>query len=226
MSSARPAPPPSRRRAAECAQGEGRALARLRAVHPDLVLTLSHFEPPDGLTQLAAGDVDAVVTHRYPGVTWRAPTGVRTTPLATDPLMLMVPAEHRLSARKRVDIAQLRDEMFISGDPDDPNRIALATACASAGFIPNVAFETADYAATATLVHHGFAIALVPRLAWPTNASGLSRITLHVEGRAIARELALAHRTGQLSPLVDEFRRHLATVSLPRAATTRRPRSS
>jgi DNA-binding transcriptional LysR family regulator len=109
----------------------------------------------------------------------------------------------------------LRAETFISGNPDDPNRVALATACASAGFIPDVAFETADYAATATLVHHGFAIALVPRLAWPTNARGLSRIALRVEGRTVARELALAHRTGRLSPLVDEFRGHL-TAQHPR----------
>ena len=186
------------------------ALARLRTAHPDLVLTLSHFEPPDGLTQLAAGDVDAVLTHRYPGVTWRPPTGVRTTTLATDPLLLMVPSDHPLSGRKHVDIAQLRDEPFISGNPDDPNRIALATASASAGFIPNVAFETADYAATASLVLHGFAIAVVPRLAWPTDARGLARISLRVEGRTIARELALAHRTGRVSPVVDELRRHLA----------------
>jgi DNA-binding transcriptional LysR family regulator len=191
------------------------ALARLRAAHPDLVLTLSHFEPPDGLSQLAAGDVDAVVTHRYPGVTWRPPTGVRTTTLVADPLMLMVPADHPLGRRRRVDIGDLRAETFISGNPDDPNRVALASACASAGFIPDVAFETADYAATATLVHHGFAIALVPRLAWPANARGLSRIALRVEGRTVARELALAHRTGRLSPLVDEFRRHL-TAQHPR----------
>jgi DNA-binding transcriptional LysR family regulator len=191
------------------------ALARLRTDHPDLVLTLSHFEPPDGLAQLAAGEVDAVVTHRYPGVTWRPVTGVRTSTLATDPLMLMVPADHPLSHRRRVDIGVLRAETFISGNSDDPNRVALATACASAGFIPNVAFETADYAATATLVQHAFAIALVPRLAWPTNARGLSRIALHVEGRTLTRELALAHRTGRPSPLVDEFRRHL-TAQQPR----------
>jgi DNA-binding transcriptional LysR family regulator len=191
------------------------ALARLRAAHPDLVLTLSHFEPPDGLTQLAAGDVDAVVTHRYPGVTWRAPTGVRTTTLATDPLMLMVPADHRLGARKRVDIAQLRDETFISGTPDDPNRIALATACASAGFIPNVAFETADYEPPPRSCATASRSPSCQRLAWPTNARGLSRIALRVEGNTIARVLALAHRVGRLSPLVDEFRRHMVAQPRP-----------
>jgi DNA-binding transcriptional LysR family regulator len=78
--------------------------------------------------------------------------------------MLMVPDHHRLASRYRADITQLRDETFISGTPDDPNRVALASACASAGFTPRVAFETADYTATASMVRHGFAIAVVPRL--------------------------------------------------------------
>ncbi|MGO9754320.1 MAG: LysR family transcriptional regulator [Solirubrobacteraceae bacterium] len=54
------------------------ALEWLPSVHPDLELTLLHFEPPDGLAQLAAGDVDAVLTHRYPGVSWSAPTSAST----------------------------------------------------------------------------------------------------------------------------------------------------
>jgi hypothetical protein len=68
---------------------------------------------------------------------------VRTTRLATDPLMLMVPDHHQLASRARVEIRQLRDEVFISGTSDDPNRVALASACAGAGFTPHVAFETA-----------------------------------------------------------------------------------
>ena len=67
------------------------ALEGLASAHPDLELTLLHFEPPDGLAQLAAGDVDAVVTHRYPGVTWSAPTDVRLRPVLHDPLTLIVP---------------------------------------------------------------------------------------------------------------------------------------
>jgi len=85
------------------------ALARLRADNPDIELALMHFEPPDGLTQLAAGEVDAVVTHRYPGVSWSSPTGVRTTTLRADPLMLMVSNHHPLASRSRIDVAQLVD---------------------------------------------------------------------------------------------------------------------
>jgi DNA-binding transcriptional LysR family regulator len=186
------------------------ALARLRADHLDLQLALMHFEPPDGLTQLAAGEVDAVVTHRYPGVSWGCPTGVRLSRLAADPLMLMVPHQHRLASRSRIDITRLRDETFISGTPDDANQVALATACASAGFSPDVAFETADYAATASMVSHGFGIAVVPHLAWPTDTRGIAQLSLRThDGRTLARQIILAQRTGRTPALIGELSRHL-----------------
>ena len=40
------------------------AAASLRTDHPDLALALMHFGPPDGLTQLAADEVGAVVARR------------------------------------------------------------------------------------------------------------------------------------------------------------------
>jgi DNA-binding transcriptional LysR family regulator len=124
--------------------------------------------------------------------------------------MLMVPRNHQLASRSRVEITRLRHETFISGTPDDPNRVALASACAGAGFAPHVAFETVDYAATASLVRHGFAIAVVPRLAWPADANGVARLSLRVPGGGIlARRILLAQRTGRTPALIAELSRHL-----------------
>ena len=186
------------------------ALEGLASAHPDLELTLLHFEPPDGLAQLAAGDVDAVVTHRYPGVTWSAPTDVRLRPVLHDPLTLIVPAAHRLAGQEVIAIAELRDEVFVSGTAHDPNRIALELACATARFAPKIAFETADYAVTATLVAKGFGIALVPELARPpTPEHVVSSIRLEPAGEPIARQISLAHRTSERSPLVRELLNNL-----------------
>lgn len=124
--------------------------------------------------------------------------------------MLMVPHHHQLASRSRVEITQLRYEIFISGTSDDPNRVALASACAGAGFAPHVAFETIDYAATASLVRHGFGIAVVPRLAWPAGTHGVARLSLRVQGGGIlARHILLAQRTGRTPALVAELCRHL-----------------
>jgi DNA-binding transcriptional LysR family regulator len=117
---------------------------------------------------------------------------------------------HHFDGRHLAEITQLRDEVFISGTSDDPNRVALASACAGAGFTPRVAFETADYAATASLVRHGFAIAVVPRLAWPADNRGVARLSLRGPGGGIlARRILLAQRTGRTPALVAELRRHL-----------------
>ncbi|MGD0377494.1 MAG: LysR substrate-binding domain-containing protein [Streptosporangiaceae bacterium] len=90
------------------------------------------------------------------------------------------------------------------------NAMALATACAGAGFAPHVAFETIDYAATASLVRHGFAIAVVPRLAWPADTNGVAQLSLRVQGGGIlARQILLAQRTGRTPALIAELSRHL-----------------
>jgi DNA-binding transcriptional LysR family regulator len=189
------------------------ALARLRDIHPELELSLTAFEPPDGLAQLAAGVVDIVITHRYPGIAWGTPVGVRTRHLITDPLLLMVPDGHPVAQHSSIQIGQLRSETFISGTATDPNRVALATAAASAGFSPRVAFETNDYAATANLVRNGFGIAVVPRLAWPADGTGLRRLGLHADREPLARRLLLATRTGRRSALLTELAGHLVAAS-------------
>jgi DNA-binding transcriptional LysR family regulator len=189
------------------------ALEQLRSAHPDLELTLLHFEPPDGLTQLAAGNVDAVVTHRYPGVTWSVPIGVRLQTVLDDRLNLMIPATHRLGGQIQIEIGELQGEVFVSGTADDPNRIALELACATARFAPRIAFETTDYAVTATLVTKGFGIALVPELAWPpASEHSLSSVQVKGLGEPITRQISLAHRTSEHSPLVRELLANLRTA--------------
>jgi len=193
------------------------ALEGLAAAHPDLELTLLHFEPPDGLAQLAAGDVDAVVTHRYPGVSWSAPTGVRLRAVLPDPLTLIVPAAHRLAGQQLIAIAELHGEVFVSGTAHDPNRIALELACATARFAPKIAFETADYAVTATLVAKGFGIALIPELARPPSPEhAVSCIHLRAAGEPIARQISLAHRISERSPLVRELLNNLRATTVHR----------
>jgi len=186
------------------------ALTALRRDHPDLELTVLHFEPPAGLAELAAGDVDAVLTHRYPGATWTAPTGVRLRPLHADQLNLLTPANHPLAARPQVDISDLRHETFISGTTGTPNRTALEIACAKAHFAPKVIFETAGYGVTTALVAHGIGIALVPALACPPANDSVARIEVRVQGEPLARQISLAHRPAEHAHLLLTLIRHLA----------------
>lgn len=51
-----------------------------------------------------------------------------------DPLNLMVPQADRLAGQKLIEIGELQREVFVSGSAEDPNRIALELACATARF--------------------------------------------------------------------------------------------
>ena len=188
------------------------ALSVIRHVHPDAELTLLHFEPPDGLSQLLAGEVDAVLTHRYPGVADSRMTGLQVHELRDDPLVLAVPSRHPLAQRPHIEVHELADATFISGAARDANRITLDTACARAGFTPNVAFETVDYGVTQTLVGSGLGVAVMPQLAY-TATRQTRQIPLRLSGDTLSRWIALAHRRGEHSPLVRTLVREVLRTS-------------
>lgn len=185
------------------------ALSAVRAQVPDAELALLHFEPPDGLQRLLTGDVDAVLTHRYPGVAETRLPGVQLHAVLDDPIMVVVWNKHPLASRPHIEAHELADATFISGEVRDANRIALETICARAGFKPRVAFETVDYAVTQTLVASQLGIAFMPQLAGTPNRQ-TRHIELRLDGDTTSRQISLACRHGERSPLVLALLRTLA----------------
>jgi LysR family transcriptional activator of glutamate synthase operon len=122
--------------------------------------------------------------------------------------MLVVPQAHPLASRSQVEISELTEETFISGEARDANRIALQTACARAGFKPNVAFETVDYSVTQTLVASGLGVALIPLLACDSLLP-TTPVEARLAGKVLSRRIALAHRRGERSPLVRALLREI-----------------
>jgi DNA-binding transcriptional LysR family regulator len=122
--------------------------------------------------------------------------GLHREKLLTDPLRLLLPAKHPLSAPGRtqhIALAELADEDWISGGPGVPNRTCLHTLASQIGLEPHVAYETADYQVTLALVAAGLGIALVP--ASMLTDIDHSRITIHhLQGIPPAREISIVHR--------------------------------
>jgi DNA-binding transcriptional LysR family regulator len=85
------------------------------------------------LDDVRAGDLAAAV-----GLCVQDAGGLGTQRLKDEPVLLAVPAQHRLAGRTRVDIAELRDETFALDDPSDgPDyNAAVLAVCARAGFTP------------------------------------------------------------------------------------------
>ncbi|ROO85366.1 molybdate transport repressor ModE-like protein [Actinocorallia herbida] len=177
-------------------------LAELRLRHPETHLTLLDLEPPDGYALVTSGDLDLLITHRYPGVPAVPTQGLTRSPLLADPLRLVLPATHPLSAHSGpIPLAALRDDHWISGTPGVPNRVCLTTLTTAAGFTPQVSYETRDYALTLALIRAGLGISLIPSLILPTPTD----LTVHsLADASPTRRISLIHRS-RPTPLTTEL---------------------
>ncbi|MTD15362.1 LysR family transcriptional regulator [Nakamurella sp. YIM 132087] len=141
------------------------ALGEYHRRHPGVVLRTS--AAPTG----SQGLVDALIAHRLdvtvvslPGP---APAGITVVDLASAPIDLAVPAEHRLADRDTVTLADLDDADFIDSPIGYGNRAVVDRAFATAGLRRRVTIEIPDIATGVEYVRHGLGIALLPRFVLP-----------------------------------------------------------
>lgn len=141
-----------------------RALDTFRRSQPGVRATFTEGFTPDLIPALADGDIDvAVVTDYPPGL--QPATGVQLSHLLDDPLHCALPTGHRLASRKRVDLADLADEVWVE---DYAGAAAvLTTACAKAGFTPRIEIECGGWLGKQAFVAAGFGVTLVPALLVP-----------------------------------------------------------
>src|SRR3954447_13955065 len=93
-----------------------RAVAGLRARHPDVDVELAEAEPPEALALLSAGDADLGLVFSYDGA---PPTedvaGLVWRPLGEEPIALVVAADHPAARRRGLTLADLAEEPWIVG---------------------------------------------------------------------------------------------------------------
>ena len=142
------------------------ALARLRASHPLIEVSLVEAEPPVSLALLRRGDCDLALSFEYAGAATDEGTDFAKTPLLTDRLLAVLPARHPLAQAGILHLEQLADQTWIAGC--ERCRDHLLQAAAAAGFTPSIAFATDDYIAVQRLVAVGLGVALLPELVLST----------------------------------------------------------
>jgi molybdate transport repressor ModE-like protein len=86
--------------------------------------------------------------------------GLERRELLREPMYAAVPSGHPLAGRDEIRLAELRDERWIAGLRDG----LIRRACATEGFEPRLAFQTADPLATRALVAAGLGVTLMPAL--------------------------------------------------------------
>jgi DNA-binding transcriptional LysR family regulator len=130
------------------------AIARFRARHPAVELSLSLAEPEESTPQLKSGELELALVMEGAFRSTVADTALELVHLLDDPLYLALPLGHPLARARDLKLADHAGEPWIGGQTD----------CDGAGFEPRMAFESDDYAAVQGFVAAGVGVALIPEL--------------------------------------------------------------
>lgn len=151
---------------------------------------------PAQCERLRAGTLDLGVL-RPPA----AGDDITLRPLDVEPLVLAVPADHRLAAEPVVAMTDLRSEPFVAYSArDSAVNEAVLRSCRAAGFVPHREHEAPGTAVLLALVAAGLGIAVVPA---SVRALPLDGVVFRDLLDAGSVELALAHRTDEENPVVE-----------------------
>ncbi|MFI5780904.1 LysR family transcriptional regulator [Nocardia sp. NPDC051570] len=190
------------------------ALTALRHRHPDADISVQDVASDDGMDEIAAGRLDLAVIAGW-GPPADPPPHVRVHHLLVDPLVVVLPDDHRLAAPALREVPmrleELREESWVTIVAGDAAREQFDRAAAGAGFTPTIRFQTASYDVAQALVGTGIGVALVSRLAL-TRVPGtvprpLARPRLHRTVHAVTPTET------SLTPLVEVFLALLGDVA-------------
>ena len=141
------------------------SLSEMRERHPEVRIEMVQREPETALYETWARDFDVVVAEQYPGHAAPHYPELDRQQLTTDAIRLAVPAEGAgLGAIGSVDDAKHRP--WVMEPKGAASRHWAEQACRSAGFEPDVRYETADLQAQIRLIESGNAVGLMPDLVW------------------------------------------------------------
>ncbi|HVY57994.1 MAG TPA: LysR family transcriptional regulator [Xanthobacteraceae bacterium] len=127
--------------------------------YPDLSLSMSEMKSSEALSAVQNGEIDIAFARVDDHV-----SSLEVRPIVHDHLVLVLPADHRLTALNQVNLADLADEIFVL----PPRRSSpsyfdqITSACRAAGFSPQVHFEISSVVSQIAYVGCGVAVGMVP----------------------------------------------------------------
>jgi len=137
-----------------------RALRRFCSTYPAVSFTLQEATTQEQVEALEQGRAD-LGFMRPPG---RTAPGLRFVSILREPVIVAMPAMHRLAGNKIIPLAALQDDSFVSS----PRHLGqgfhdqLIQLCAAAGFVPRIAQQARQLQTLVALVAGGFGVALLP----------------------------------------------------------------
>lgn len=131
--------------------------------------------------------------------------GLAVETIRREPVVVLLANRHPRSVDREIDLADLREEWFISQHANPPATMhqVLINACQSAGFVPKVRETVGGSAGLMALVAGDMGVSLVPYSLRHMSIDGVTFRPLR--SPAVTVSLALAYRKENISPLIREF---------------------
>jgi molybdate transport repressor ModE-like protein len=169
-----------------------RAASELAQSRPNTELRIVEADPGYSLPELRSGNVDVVLTYVNDGLPATPPSWMEEMALLTEPVLAILPERHPLATRDAIRLVELAAERFIA-EPAADHRPFTLIACHAAGFEPEIAGYSSDFALTTALVARGGAVALIPQMAL-RETNGV--VGLPISEPKLARRVLAATRVG------------------------------
>jgi LysR family transcriptional activator of glutamate synthase operon len=176
-------------------------LAAFHQRHPGVELTVREQSSEELAELLRVDELDLA----FLSVTERIEShGLGLRQLVSEELVLVLPRQHRLGGRRRVRMAELSEDEFVSYREGARLRELLVSAAGHAGFTPRVKLESNESQRIRRLVAQGLGVAILPRSDAESPGADVAVATL-VEP-ALSRDITLAWRAERRhAPAAVEF---------------------
>lgn len=196
------------------------ALRTMAALSPDVRVEMVQREPEQALRETWIRDFDMVVAEQYPAHAAPWLPGLDRRVLTTDAIRLALPPVET-ALRPATGLSDVHDTPWVMEPRGTASRHFSEQTCRSAGFEPDVRYETADLQAQIRLVESGNAVALMPDLVWTGRSTTCRLVDLPGLPR---RTIFTAQREASLaSPAVRMFRETLEETATALAAQDAEP---
>jgi DNA-binding transcriptional LysR family regulator len=179
-------------------------LAQFMATHPDVSVVLHQSSPAHAVEQLRSRDLDLAVVDE-----WQATSepDIARHHLARDPLLLTLPAGHRLATQTGPvtlsDLGKAVDgETWLCAPHGEPSRVVTDHLLVRSGGQPSAVWELEGLTTIGDLVARGVGLALLPALALHNLPAG-SVATRPLRPASHRKLLAKTRPASRAHPLVS-----------------------
>jgi DNA-binding transcriptional LysR family regulator len=164
-------------------------LATFHERHPAVELTVREQASEELADMLRVDELDLAFLSVTERIQRR---GLGLHRMLDEELVAVLPADHRLARRRRLRLAELAEDPFVSFREGARLRELLVSGARGAGFEPRVALESNESHRIRSLVSRGLGVAILPRS--DAEAPGAPIVAVALVDPSLTRDVTLAWR--------------------------------